>query len=36
MWPNGADLCPDVVIRGGPPPEEADSPVVDVMATAGR
>ena len=20
VWPNGADLCPDVVIWGGPPP----------------
>jgi hypothetical protein len=20
-WPNGADLCPDVLIWGGPPPE---------------
>lgn len=23
-WPNGADLCPDVVIWGGAPPVEAD------------
>ena len=23
-WPNGADLCPDVLIWGGPPPAEAD------------
>lgn len=22
VWPNGADLCPDVVIWGGPPPVE--------------
>ena len=22
VWPNGADLCPDVVIWDGPPPEE--------------
>ena len=22
MWPSGADLCPDVVIWGGPPPTE--------------
>jgi Protein of unknown function (DUF2442) len=22
VWPNGADLCPDVVIWGGPPPSE--------------
>ena len=21
-WPNGADLCPDVLIWGGPPPEQ--------------
>lgn len=21
VWPNGADLCPDVLIWGGPPPE---------------
>ena len=25
VWPNGADLCPDVLIWNGPPPEaEAD------------
>ena len=23
VWPNGADLCPDVLIWNGPPPEEA-------------
>jgi hypothetical protein len=22
VWPNGADLCPDVLIWGGPPPGE--------------
>ena len=22
VWPNGADLCPDVLIWDGPPPEE--------------
>jgi hypothetical protein len=22
VWPNGADLCPDVLIWGGPPPKE--------------
>jgi hypothetical protein len=22
VWPNGADLCPDVLIWGGPPPED--------------
>ena len=25
VWPNGADLCPDVLIWGGPPPAEASS-----------
>ncbi len=25
VWPNGADLCPDVLIWGGPPPEEDTS-----------
>ncbi len=25
-WPNGADLCPDVLIWGGPPPAEAQRP----------
>ncbi|MGH7840863.1 MAG: DUF2442 domain-containing protein [Candidatus Binataceae bacterium] len=24
VWPNDADLCPDVVIWGGPPPEDSD------------
>lgn len=24
VWPNGADLCPDVLIWGGPPPQEAE------------
>jgi hypothetical protein len=22
VWPNGADLCPDVLIWGGPPPKD--------------
>ena len=22
VWPNGADLCPDVLIWGGPPPPD--------------
>jgi hypothetical protein len=26
VWPNGADLCPDVLIWGGPPPEEGQEP----------
>jgi hypothetical protein len=25
-WPNGADLCPDVLIWGGPPPQTAAAP----------
>lgn len=25
VWPNGADLCPDVIIWGGPPPADASS-----------
>lgn len=25
VWPNGADLCPDVLIWGGPPPADARS-----------
>lgn len=24
VWPNGADLCPDVLIWNGPPPADAD------------
>jgi len=24
VWPNGADLCPDVLIWGGAPPADAD------------
>jgi Protein of unknown function (DUF2442) len=27
VWPNGADLCPDVLIWGGVPPEEGQQPV---------
>ena len=26
VWPNGADLCPDMVIWGGPPPEHTAEP----------
>jgi hypothetical protein len=26
VWPNGADLCPDVLIWGGAPPEEGQQP----------
>lgn len=27
VWPNGADLCPDVLIWGGAPPEDERQPV---------
>jgi Protein of unknown function (DUF2442) len=27
VWPNGADLCPDVLIWGGAPPEEGQRPL---------
>jgi hypothetical protein len=26
VWPNGADLCPDVLIWGGPPPTDMKTP----------
>lgn len=26
VWPNGAALCPDVLIWGGPPPREPRTP----------
>jgi len=26
VWPNGADLCPDVLIWAGPPPAEGQQP----------
>lgn len=29
-WPNGADLCPDLLIWGGPPP--VDAPELAVSA----
>lgn len=34
VWPNGADLCPDVLIWGGPPPEEARQAARPPDATA--
>ncbi len=30
VWPNGADLCPDVLIWSGPPPTEASSHIPEV------
>ena len=27
VWPNGADLCPDVLIWGGAPPREGRHPI---------
>lgn len=32
VWPNGADLCPDTVIWGGPPPEHAAHPPKELVA----
>jgi hypothetical protein len=29
VWPNGADLDPDMLIWGGPPPETIDNPAAD-------
>ncbi len=26
VWPNGADICPDVLIWGGPPPSDDANP----------
>jgi hypothetical protein len=37
-WPNGADLDPDVLIWGGPPPESEQAPpqVLDFMSEERR
>ena len=33
-WGNGADLCPDVLIWGGPPPADAEAtPIAATMST---
>ncbi|MBZ0169819.1 hypothetical protein MELA_02554 [Candidatus Methylomirabilis lanthanidiphila] len=34
VWSNGADLCPDVLIWGGPPPLAADQVPVSLSAQA--
>ena len=31
VWPNGADLCPDVLIWGGAPPLEASSHTTETL-----
>ena len=36
MWPNGADLCPDVLIWGGLPPTDEDRVAPSLGVTAGR
>ena len=32
VWPNGADLCPDVLIWGGAPPEDGQRPAHPPLA----
>ena len=33
VWGNGADLCPDALIWGGPPPESrVDTPVPETLS----
>lgn len=32
VWPNGADLCPDMLIWGGPPPEDGQQPAHPLQA----
>ena len=32
VWPNGADLCPDVLIWGGAPPKEGRQPAHPLQA----
>ena len=36
VWPSGADLCPDVVIWGGPPPVEKRRPPADAALSESR
>lgn len=35
VWPNGADLCPDVLIWGGPPPEDPAVPQQSLTVSSG-
>ncbi len=35
-WPNGADLCPDTVIWGGPPPAKYRRPEAGLTPTSGQ
>ena len=30
VWPNGADLCPDVLIWNGPPPDDREASIEQV------
>ena len=34
VWPNGADLCPDMVIWGGLPPDQAIGPTPSLSPSA--
>jgi hypothetical protein len=36
VWPNGADLCPDVLIWNGPPPDQAEAPPKRFVARVGE
>jgi hypothetical protein len=34
VWGNGADLCPDVLIWGGPPPSDSEAVIAVAMMRA--
>lgn len=34
LWPNGADLCPDMVIWGGLPPAQTTGPTPNLAPSA--
>ena len=36
VWPNGADLCPDVLIWGGPPPRDDRDPAPGHLRLAAK